>query len=77
MSLNGLYNCITQNKGKTEYLVLVAKLQKALNYRNTSKKKKKFKKKTFNPKPDNIYVILVVRKVIGVQHIFKKKRKMT
>jgi len=48
MSLNGLYNCITQNKGKTEYLVLVAKLQKALNYRNTSKKKKKFKKKTFN-----------------------------
>ena len=77
MSLNGLYNCITQNKGKTEYLVLVAKLQKALNYKNTSKKKKKFKKKTFNPKPDNIYVILVVRKVIRVQHIFKKKRKMT
>jgi len=73
MSLNGLYNCITQNKGKTEYLILVTKSQKALNYEN----KKKFKKKTFNPKPDNIYVILVIRKVIGVQHIFKKKRKMT
>jgi len=53
-SLNGLYDCMTQNKGKTEYLVLVAKSQGASNYGNTSGKKKTFKKKTFNPKPDDI-----------------------
>ena len=37
-----------------EHLVLVAKSQGASNHSNTSGKKKTFKKKTFNPKPDNI-----------------------
>jgi len=55
MNLNGLYDCITRNKGKTEHLALVAKSQGALNYDNTSGKKKIFKKKTFNPKPNDIY----------------------
>jgi len=54
MSLNGLYDYMTQNKGKTEHLALVTKSQGALNYGNASGKKKTFKKKTFNPKPDNI-----------------------
>jgi len=54
MSLNGLYDHMTQNKGKTEHLALVAKSQGASNNGNTAGKKKKFKKKTFNPKPDNI-----------------------
>jgi len=54
MSLNGLYDCITQKKGKTEYLALVAKSQGASNHGNTAGKKKKFKKKTPNPKPDDI-----------------------
>jgi len=45
---------MTRNKGKTEYLALVAKLQGASNHGNTSGKKKTFKKKTFNPKPDDI-----------------------
>jgi len=57
MSLNDLYNCMTQNKEKTEHLALVAKLQRAFNYRNTVGKKKKFKEKTLNPKPDNICYI--------------------
>jgi len=35
-------------------LVLIAKSQGASNYSNTARKKKKFKKKTFNPKPDDI-----------------------
>jgi len=54
ISLNGLYDGMTQNKGKTEHLALVAKSQEASNHSNTSGKKKMFKKKTFNPKPDNI-----------------------
>jgi len=54
MSLNGLYDRMTRNKGKTEHLALVAKSQRALNYGNASGKKKTFKKKTFNPKPDDI-----------------------
>ena len=54
MSLNGLYNCMTQNKKKTEHLALVVKSQGALNYSNTAGKKKKFKKKTSNLKPDDI-----------------------
>ena len=54
MSLNGLYDHMTQNKGKTEHLALVAKSQGASNNGNTAGKKKKFKKKTFNPKPDDI-----------------------
>jgi len=54
MSLNGLYDHMTQNKRKTEHLALVAKSQGASNNGNTAGKKKKFKKKTFNPKPDNI-----------------------
>ena len=54
MSLNGLYDCMTRNKGKTEHLALVAKSQGASNHGNTAGKKKKFKKKTFNPKPDDI-----------------------
>ena len=54
MSLNGLYDCMTRNKGKTEHLALVAKSQGALNHSNASGKKKTFKKKTFNPKPDDI-----------------------
>jgi len=54
ISLNGLYDRMTQNKGKTEHLALVAKSQEASNYGNTAGKKKKFKKKTFNPKPDDI-----------------------
>jgi len=54
MSLNGLYDCMTRNKRKTEHLALVAKSQRALNHGNTAGKKKKFKKKTFNPKPDDI-----------------------
>ena len=53
-SLNGLYDCMTQNKRKTEHLALVAKSQGASNHGNTSGKKKTFKKKTFNPKPDDI-----------------------
>ena len=53
-SLNGLYDRITQNKGKTEHLALVAESQGALNHGNTSGKKKTFKKKTFNPKPNDI-----------------------
>jgi len=32
MSLNGLYDCMTQNKGKTEHLILVAKSQGASNH---------------------------------------------
>jgi len=32
---------MTQNK-KTKYLALVTKSQKALNYKNTARKKKKF-----------------------------------
>jgi len=55
MSLKGLYNYMTWNKGKIEYLVLVANLQRALNYRNTIKKKKKFKKQILNQKPNDIY----------------------
>jgi len=55
MSLNGLYDCMTRNKRKTEHLALVTKSQRALNHGNTAGKKKKFKKKTFNPKPDDIY----------------------
>jgi len=55
MSLNGLYDCMTRNKEKTEHLALVTKSQGALNHSNTAGKKKKFKKKTFNPKPDDIY----------------------
>ena len=55
ISLNSLYDHITQNKGKTEHLALVIKLQGASNYGNTARKKKKFKKKAFNPKPNNIY----------------------
>jgi len=54
MSLNSLYDRMTQNKGKTEHLALVAKSQGASNHGNTTEKKKKFKKKTFNPKPDDI-----------------------
>jgi len=54
MSLNSLYNRMTQNKRKTEHLALVAKSQGALNHGNTTRKKKKFKKKTFNPKPNDI-----------------------
>ena len=54
MSLNGLYDRMTRIEGKTEHLALVAKSQGALNYGNTSEKKKMFKKKTFNPKPDDI-----------------------
>ena len=54
MSLNSFYDCMTQNKGKTKHLALVAKSQRALNHGNTSGKKKTFKKKTFNPKPDDI-----------------------
>ena len=57
ISLNGLYDCMTQNKGKTEHLALVAKSQRASNYRNTTGKKKKFKKKILNPKPDDICCI--------------------
>jgi len=53
ISLNGLYDHITRNKGKTEHLALVAKSQRASNYRNTARKKK-FKKKTFNLKPNDI-----------------------
>ena len=53
-SLNGLYDRMTRNKGKTEHLALVAKSQGASNHGNTSGKKKTFKKKTFNPKPDDI-----------------------
>jgi len=53
-SLNGLYDCMTRNKGKTEHLALVAKSQGASNHGNTSGKKKTFKKKIFNPKPDDI-----------------------
>jgi len=48
---------MTQNKGKTEHLALVAKLQGASNYGNTAGKKKKFKKKTSNPEPDGICCI--------------------
>jgi len=48
---------MTRNKGKTKHLVLVAKSQEASNHGNTSRKKKMFKKKTFNPKPDDIYRI--------------------
>ena len=44
MSLNGLYDCMTQNKGKTEHLALVAKSQGALNHGNASGKKKTFRK---------------------------------
>jgi len=54
MSLNSLYNCITQNKRKTEHLALVTKSQRASNHSNTAGKKKKSKKKTPNPKPDDI-----------------------
>jgi len=54
MSLNGLYDCMMQNKGKTEHLALVAKSQGASNHGNTTRKKKKFKQKIFNPKPNNI-----------------------
>jgi len=54
ISLNGLYDHMTQNKRKTEHLALVAKSQGASNHSNTAGKKKKFKKKTFNPKPDDI-----------------------
>jgi len=57
ISLNSLYDCITQNKRKTKHLALVAKSQRASNYRNTTGKKKKFKKKTLNPKPDDICYI--------------------
>jgi len=76
MSLNGLYDRMTRNKGKTEHLALVTKSQEALNHSNASRKKKTFKKKTFNPKPDDIYVASVVRKVIGVQCVLKKKKKV-
>jgi len=41
-------------KEKTKHLALVTKLQGALNHSNASGKKKTFKKKTFNPKPDDI-----------------------
>jgi len=54
MSLNGLYDRMTRNKRKTKHLALVAKSQEASNHGNTAGKKKKFKKKTFNPKPDDI-----------------------
>jgi len=75
MSLNGLYDCITQNKRKTEHLALVAKSQGASNHGNTAGKKKKFKKK---PSTQNliIYIAPVVKKVIGVQRVLKKERKM-
>jgi len=53
-SLNGLYDRMTRNKGKTEHLALVAKSQGASNHSNTSRKKKMFKKKIFNLKPDDI-----------------------
>jgi len=52
--LNSLYDHIIQNKEKTKHLALVAKSQRALNHGNTARKKKKFKKKTFNPKPNDI-----------------------
>ena len=55
ISLNSLYDYITQVKGKTEHLALVTKLQRASNYGYTARKNKKFKKKAFNPKPNNIY----------------------
>jgi len=45
---------MTCSKGKTEHLALIAKSHTALNNGNTSGKKKMFKKKTFNPKPDDI-----------------------
>jgi len=54
MSLNSLYDHMTQNKKKTEHLALVAKSQEASNYGNTVEKKKKFKKKTSSPRPDDI-----------------------
>ena len=54
MSLNGLYDRMTRNKRKTKHLALVAKSQEASNHGNTAGKKKKFKNKTFNPKPDDI-----------------------
>jgi len=53
-SLNRLYDYMTYNRGKTEHLALVAKSQRASNYENTTRKKKKFEKKTSNPKPDDI-----------------------
>jgi len=54
-SLNGLYDHMTHSRGRTEHLALVAKSHTALNHGNTSGKKKTFKKKTFNPKPNDIY----------------------
>jgi len=45
---------MTNSKGKIEHLALFAKLYIVSNHGNTSGKKKTFKKKTFNPKPDNI-----------------------
>jgi len=53
--------------------VLVAKSQGASNYNNTARKKKKFKKKTPNPKSNDI-CCTCGRKVIGVQHVLKKKK---
>jgi len=75
MSLNSLYDHITQNKGKTEHLALVTKLQGASNYGNTAGKKKKFKKKALTQNLI-IYIAPVVRKVIRVQHVLKKERKV-
>ena len=53
-SLNGLYDRMTRSRGRTEHLALVAKSHTASNHGNTSGKKKTSKKKTFNPKPDDI-----------------------
>jgi len=71
ISLNSLYDYITQVKGKTEHLALVTKLQGASNYGYTARKKRRLLTQNLI-----IYIAPVVRKVIEVQHVLKKERKV-